>query len=882
MYLHGEFKNTKGDNIAVYIVTHNDRTEEKVIGDDTSGIMFADDPIEITSEVNDTFDVILPHAAKIKLLTKNVILQLFNTSCREAVVNIYKNNACLFAGFIEPQVYSQGYNETYDELELSCIDVLSAIQYSAYRNIGYNGISYNKVKENATNKSFFNVIMDIIGDGASGLDLLANKNIKLYYDGSKAIDRNSANRYNIFLSTSISELLFLDDEEDNVWKQNEVLEEMLKYLNLHIIQCGLEFYIYDWESIKIGDFKAKDLLSNEIKEIKAKDIVISNDNVADCDTNLSIGEVYNQIALKCDVKSIESVIESPLDKETTISPFSNKQLYMTEYISYGEGQSAIIAFFALIYNRPNEYDAASYIDWFVQVMNNKNWQFTLNGQPIDKYMKGENQQDLLNKMAKEYGAALISFGKVTHSVNNNDDSLIAKIDMNTNLVVSINGNEIDRDNGKTKPYPNEDTLKNNAPIAIYKGKSSGGVFSPSDDETTNYIVISGDIALCPIIERTDNFKNLKNAEDPAIYWHRTVNRSGDNDGAYYTQKWYKSKNPLSEAQDDEDTIVGFSPYNDKCAQKYEYTYSSIGDNTDKISKVGVLACMLIIGDKCVVEKGHKGQITDFEWRKYKTKDECATIDEYYQQSFTIGFNPKIGDKLIGKSFPIQNNLSYTKGIDAEGTAIPIRKSDHVSGEVKFMILGAVNIVWDEITRVHPTFFRHTKWGANSVSLLSHVSSIFVKSFEIKVHSDNGLINNTIDKDLIYISDTDEKFINKKDDIDFKINSALTLEERRILGITDSVKMSVPNLIATGDAILSIYDKNKDIIAKPEQLYVDSYYNEYHKPKVVLEQNFKDIEDIISIFNHYTHPALGKKMFVQGEEYNLMYGEKKLILKQIND
>lgn len=69
MYLHGEFKNTKGDNIAVYIVTHNDRTEEKVIGDDTSGIMFADDPIEITSEVNDTFDVILPHAAKIKLLT---------------------------------------------------------------------------------------------------------------------------------------------------------------------------------------------------------------------------------------------------------------------------------------------------------------------------------------------------------------------------------------------------------------------------------------------------------------------------------------------------------------------------------------------------------------------------------------------------------------------------------------------------------------------------------------------------------------------------------------------------------------------------------------------------------------------------------------------
>ena len=127
-----------------------------------------------------------------------------------------------------------------------------------------------------------------------------------------------------------------------------------------------------------------------------------------------------------------------------------------------------------------------------------------------------------------------------------------------------------------------------------------------------------------------------------------------------------------------------------------------------MSKVAVLACMLIVGDKCVVEKGTQGQVTDFEWRKYKTLEQCADEDEYYQQCFTIGFDPKIGDKIVGSKFDLQNNVSYRLGIDAEGIAIPVRKADGVSGQVRFMILGPVNTLWDVVTRRHRTWFRHTK------------------------------------------------------------------------------------------------------------------------------------------------------------------------------
>ena len=291
--------------------------------------------------------------------------------------------------------------------------------------------------------------------------------------------------------------------------------------------------------------------------------------------------------------------------------------------------------------------------------------------------------------------------------------------------------------------------------------------------------------------------------------------------------------------------------------------------------------MLIIGDKCVVETGTAGQVSDFSWQTYKTREQCASDDEYYQQCFTVGFDPKIGDKLIGTEFSLQNNIDYTMGIDAVGIAIPIKKSDMISGQVKFMILGPVNSTWDVITRRHPTFFRHTAWGSSSVPLLAHVSSIMLKSFEVKIYSNKGLVNNIGDNDLIYMSDTVENYVNKKDDLEMKINSALTTAECQAMGVTDTVKLSTPLNVSTQGGLLAIYDYGKATAAKPEQIYVDSYYNEYHAPRISMEQKLIDKSGIVSMFKHYLHPALGKEFFVQGISRNLMEGYADLSLREIN-
>lgn len=143
--------------------------------------------------------------------------------------------------------------------------------------------------------------------------------------------------------------------------------------------------------------------------------------------------------------------------------------------------------------------------------------------------------------------------------------------------------------------------------------------------------------------------------------------------------------------------------------------------------------------------------------------------------FSIGFDPKIGDHLLNEDHDIQTNFTWELGIDTDkGMAIPIRNSDHISGDVDFRILGLVNsFYYNKIIRRHRTWFRSEKWTKEAVPLMANVRNVFIKDFSIKLYSNNSMADNSGDNDgdMVYMSDTDEDFYNKKDDLEFKIHSA---------------------------------------------------------------------------------------------------------------
>ena len=903
MYIHGYYYNELLQKVSVYILTQGDRTEEVEIGKEKGTLFFTDDPVEITSQVNDTFDVLLKTQARVSLLTKNFQKDFFCDSCRDAIVNIYLDEECMFAGFIEPQTFSQGYNEELDTIDLNCIDCLSALQYSTYRNIGALGVSYDLIRKNAKQRTFLDYIKDTLGELTKVINIKDEYSSVLYYDHSKGVDEEEGSAKHIFEHISISELLFLGDDEEDTWTQEDVLTEILKYLNLHILQDGFDFYIFDWETLRsLQSTKWVDVLGEvEDRVLKKDEWDITSRLVTDCDAQISIDQTYNQLVLTDDVKEMENVIESPLDDDALTYAFDGKQKYMTELSSDGEGWKAWRAFRDLVKGRATDFGDASITDWYLQVRDCKNWKFYRPGKIdfIAEYCQGANQQKLPQRMGMVMGAtAILSVGKVKKDNGGNDNSPISKVDMSDYLAIAINGNGKD---SEAECYPNDDTIRKAIPCAEYVGNEVGGVFSPSDDQTTNYIVVSGRMIMNPLMPMTDTYTNLKaklpDTGDGSIpqppYWHKTVSSRNNGDGRYYTRKHWQAKDWRDEPQEDQAPDLQqnpcFIPYTESGPQQYEFKYSAIGDATDNLSKVGVVQCMLIIGDKVVVEKQPgetlgttiegtgNGQLTDFVWMDYKSREQCQSDEEYYKQSFSIGFDPKIGDKIIGTEFSMQNNLSYIQGVDAEGIAIPIRKSDKVHGEVKFMILGPVNSIWNEVTRRHPSFWRHTKWGENAISLLAHTSCILIKELEVKVYSDNGKMGTTSGKDIVYMSDTKESFVNKKDGLEMKITTALTSAECKQLGVSNALCLSAPLNEKTGDSLLSIHNFLTNETAKPEQHYVDAYWQEWHKPRVLLTQSIRSY--LALWYFNFRHPYMGKSFYVQGIDRNLTDGTAKVVMKE---
>ena len=910
MLYFGTYYNGGGERIEVRIVSHHATAQQVEIGGDGSGISFTDNPVKITSQVNDTFDHLLCQQATISLLCEGYVEEFFSNQCRDVAVEILREDECLFSGFLEPQAFSQGYNEAEDEVTLTCIDRLSALQYAQYRNIGTAEETYSSVRAHAKQRTFAEILKEMLDSVGKDSQTVGEYAPRIYYDGSKAVDDSEAHRYSVFEDISINELLFLGNEEDDTWTQEDVATEILRYLNLHALQVGRNIYLFAWETIRKGEPIAfRGILGTEGDlEIKPRLIAPTNSIVSDCDTQLDVAPTYNLLKLTADVEEMENLVESPLESDSLLNAYPGIQRYMTELCADGEGSKAYNGFHDLVKTGQTDYSGAQVVDWYVRVKNCKNWKLygaDRKNLVADLCSQGKNQQALPNYLGTVPGAAaLIAVGSVKKANGGQDNSLTSKVNMENCLVISVNGNGKD---GESEYQPSDDMLLGAVPCAEYVGNEAGGVFSPTDEETTNYIVIGGKMVLNPRMNTSGCYHDLSTKQwlpptqqGSGIYvWHNTVASRNNTDGRYYTRRYWKAESWKDEVQadDDMDSLQGggFLPFTGDGPQDYEFRYSAYGDSTDKLSKVSIVQCMLIIGEKCVVEKQPgellgddgipgtgNGQLSDFVWMKYKEREQCESDDEYYQQSFSIGFDPKIGDKIIGTEFAMQNNLNYTDNVDAEGIAIPIRMKDKVHGEVRFIILGPVNCTWNEITKRHHTMFRHTKWSKNTVPLLAHISDIIIKEFTVGIYSDNGKVGSDgSSNDLVYMSDTDEDYINKKDDLEMKITTALTSKECRELGVVNGVNLSAPLRMDTGLSLPSIYDRNSGETAKPEQHYVNDYWQEYHKPRVILTQGFMDGDkDGISPFDLFRQPTMGKTFHVQGINRNLTEGTAQVVMKEV--
>lgn len=874
MYIHGDFRDVNNVLYSVHILSDNDKTKELIIGE--KGLLFSGSPISIETDIDDTFQTIIRRSATINLVTSDYIGdKLFANNSRNIKVNIYKEDLCIYAGFVEPNTFSQPFANGLEEFTINTTDALTTLQYYNYGDVTLK--TYLKAKKDAKVKTFKDMLDQMLGD-ILDIDIVNGTGGVIYYDLSKGITKGKEST--IFNDCSMSELYLLGDEADDVWTNEDVLEQMLQYLNLHIIQDGLDYYIFDWNSIKNRRTNWQNMTLRAVTLQNPSVIEMTSEMHSSNDTNLSVADVYNQISVKCKLEDQEDVIKSPMDSDSLSSLYNGKQKYMTEYISEGEGRRANNAFFDMIHDRATTYDCCRTVDWYLQAMYNRNWNFiTPNGDITDLCEFGNNMyinQWKLPKYLKDNQLipSLFRMGSVEKKPNITNNSPTSKIDMSSYLFISINGNG---DDSETNHSPSDQTLQNRSGMIEYIGNSSGGVFSPTDDVTTNYLVFSGKLCLMPIQKETDKFSTLLNY-DRGSYWHKTVPSDNNVDGRYYTRKWYNQTSPSDEATSYIEGALSLHPWTkDKANHELQYNYTSNGDSTDKFSKLPVLECELIIGNKRLIETNIDiyGNST-FKWVEIG-KEPIIEGDKI--TTFSLGINPKIGDKIIGDEFSIQNNISYTMNLETEGTAIPITKDDALSGAVVFRILGPINLTWNDITKRHKTWFRHTKWYNNTKFVLSHLENIIIKDFECKVYSDQAGNDSDEDNDLIYMSNETDKFVNKKDDTEFKFITQLSSAECIQKGIKNSINLNAVINTNTRTPLESIYNATTNETAKPEEHYINQYYLAYSKPKLIMETDLHDTDDI-SIQNIFHSKVLKRNFFVQSINRDLKEASVHIKLKEV--
>lgn len=767
----------------------------------------------------------------------------------------------------------------------------------------------------------------------------------IWYDQSRSYDSS----VNVFNKLNISESLTLGDSEDDIWSYEEILEEIIKYLNLHIVQHGYDYYIFDWDTLNSANSIIwYDILTGVTKNTTINEITLLANNYGGSDTQISVADVFNQIQVKDNITKFEDVITSPFDDEQLIDLTAPRK-YMIEYAANGGSDKAKQAFYDLIVSGvagATDYDKADNFaykkEWWIKARKNNNWSFMVNGDDCYDQLPIENGKYYNAATFAKYiydtsfASGMLAFGSGEKFNLQNIQNIENITDYKDYIVINIKGNGRD-ESAKTETDPLYHTSIN-PPNVIYPDSSAvencnmqikynysvDGTYSSADPTVTNYLIFTGKLRMVKAqmtsgtngFNRTISdgvhipdwftFERQKNTFNNSKTWVKSnsnikaVVPSPDNErGMYYAQEYYKQLGYNSEviAQDYD---IYLSPVFDRGegakAFKYDIGKYSYYKN-DVVPYVDVLACQMNIGNKYVeeyivetildgiphAEKRYRWVTAEELMSRGQGEDKGYVVLSdgtiRYNAYFYLAINIDNGQYLIGDVHDFYNNIKTDMNLDGKGIAIPLPYEDHLSGALNITILGPVYNTWDDGIRRHPTWFRSEKLTQNYVSILPHIAQIWLEDFNIELKSDRGgSIDNGDDNDIIYMSDEQRTFINKKDDIEFNFTTALTANEAESLGVNITINRS-DVVDSSGLLISQIHNNNTNEDAKPEQHYVDAYYREHENVKLIMESTLHD-SSIVNPFNRYIIPYLSNKEFyLQSEEKNVRDNKSTVKIKE---
>ena len=311
VYNEGEYDNYKGYFMDFEGTTHSISFITNPRFETYGDIRLAgDSPVVVSySENSELYSPIRTSTCTVRVVSSHYLMNLYTGKAQGTQV-ILKNEdrgTIEWCGFLQPNLYNQGFSNCVEEIEFEASDCLSVLQYLKYEYY-YMGngqpmiVSFKDIVDSIADKS------KLINDYRFTQKLFSNS------DESKIFD---------FKEFYISENNFYS-EEGEPWTYQEVLEETCKYFGYVCFQWGDKLYFMDYDKYQSNNSMVGYEYSKEDRWINRKYITISNPNQITEESyrgtgaDISLDDVFNKVSVNCNYYNVENVIPDLFEDDNLI------------------------------------------------------------------------------------------------------------------------------------------------------------------------------------------------------------------------------------------------------------------------------------------------------------------------------------------------------------------------------------------------------------------------------------------------------------------------------------------------------------------------------------------------------------------------------------
>ena len=310
----GEYSNYKGyfrsyDDI-LYSVSFITNPRSETYGDIR---LAGDSPVVVSyAESDRLFTPLRTSTCTVRVVSEHYLMNLYTGKAHgtQVILRNEDTDSVEWCGYLQPNLYNQGFSECIEEIEFEASDCLSTLQYFEY-------------KEHFSNGRFTVTFKDIIDD-----IMVKCRILESYYLTQKPFSDGFQSRNANFQYFYIPEENFFS-EEGEAWKYQEVLEEICKYLGVVCFQWKDDLYFIDYDRYQANKTMVGLRWDKSDDWQTMNSVTLSNPNqiveesYKETGADISLDDVFNKVTVNCNYYNFENIIPDLFDDEKLVNRFEN-------------------------------------------------------------------------------------------------------------------------------------------------------------------------------------------------------------------------------------------------------------------------------------------------------------------------------------------------------------------------------------------------------------------------------------------------------------------------------------------------------------------------------------------------------------------------------